>query len=141
MRAQSRYFNPLRPVRVSESIDVVPGVAIVGSLILALIVVLIALMCVMRLRRKEPGDQELGFSHSIQQWCRRLRGQQPVPSDEPPNLPSILKDQLVDAYLERVKENGFQMEFEVLLMEIITMYPIEYISAVILNSVTDLNIC
>lgn len=116
MRAQSKYFHPLRPVRVAEQPTLpFPGVAIIGSLIAALVVVLVALMCVMRWRRKEPGDQEYGLSHSIQQWCRRLRGQQPIPSDEPPILPPLMKDQLVTAFVERHKDSdlGFQQEFEV----------------------------
>ncbi|ODN01275.1 Tyrosine-protein phosphatase 69D [Orchesella cincta] len=113
MRAQSKYFHPLRPVRVAEQVTL-PGTAIVVSLIAAVLVLLVSLMCVMRWRRKEPGDQEYGLSHSIQQWCRRLRGQQPIPSDEPPILPPIPKDQLVTAFLERHKDSdlGFQQEFE-----------------------------
>jgi hypothetical protein len=115
MRAQSKYFYPLRPVRVDAQPSEIPAEAIIGSLIVALVVVLIALMCVMRWRRKEPGEQEYGLSHSIQQWCRRLRGQQPIPSEEPPNLPSITKEELVPAYLDRHRDSdlGFQQEFEV----------------------------
>lgn len=86
-----------------------------GSLAAALVVVLVALMCVMRWRKKEPGEQEYGLSHSIQQWCRRLRGQQPIPSEEPPMLPAIEKDQLAAAFVDRHKDSdlGFQQEFEV----------------------------
>lgn len=114
MRAQSKYFHLLRPVRVAEPV-LLPGAAIVVSLISAMVVVLVALMCVMRWRRKEPGEQEYGLSHSIQQWCRRLRGQQPIPSDEPPILPALSKDQLVAAFVDRHKDSdlGFQQEFEV----------------------------
>jgi protein-tyrosine phosphatase len=115
MRAQSKYFPTLTPVGTSSQESSIPGVAIITSLIVTMVVVLIALMCVMRWRSKEPGDQEYGLSHSIQQWCRRLRGQQPIPSEEPPTLPPLTKEELVNAYLERHKDSdlGFQQEFEV----------------------------
>jgi protein-tyrosine phosphatase len=115
MRSQSRYFRPLKPVKVDAAESMVPNVAIVTSLVVAFAVVLIALMCVMRWRSKEPGDQEYGISHSFQQWCRRLRGQQPIPSEEPPNLPPLSREELVAAYIDRHKDSdlGFQQEFEV----------------------------
>lgn len=68
MRAQSKYFHPLKPVEADAHESMIPGVAIISSLVATLVVVLIALMCVMRWRSKEPGEQEYGLSHSIQQW-------------------------------------------------------------------------
>jgi len=114
MSVQSKYFQTLQPVKFDKPRER-HGEAIIGSLILALIVVLFALMCVMRWRNKSNSEQEYGLSHSIQQWCRRLRGQQPIPSEEPPNLPAIAKEDLVTAYLDRHRDSDlwFQQEFEV----------------------------
>jgi len=81
-----------------------------------MVVVVLAVMCVMRWRRKEPGeDEEYGFSHSLHQLCRRLRGQQWVPSETTVEMAPIAKDQIIPAFMERHKDGdfGFQQEFEV----------------------------
>jgi len=91
------------------------GSALIGSLVVAILVVVLAVMCVMRWRRKEPGDEEYGLSHSLQQLCRRLRGQQWVPSETTLDLPSIPLDQIIPTFVKRHKDADyeFQQEFEV----------------------------
>jgi hypothetical protein len=118
MRAHSKYFDPLRLVRPTSNEEWFSrevGSALIGSLVVAILVVVLAVMCVMRWRRKEPGEEEYGLSHSLQQLCRRLRGQQWVPTEKPIDLPSIPEDQIISAYVERHKDAdfGFQQEFEV----------------------------
>jgi hypothetical protein len=118
MRVHSKYFDPLRLVRPTSNEEWFSrevGSALIGSLVVAILVVVLAVMCVMRWRRKEPGEEEYGLSHSLQQLCRRLRGQQWVPTENPIDLPPIPEDQIISAYVERHKDAdfGFQQEFEV----------------------------
>lgn len=92
------------------------GSIFIGLLLVAMTVVILALMCVMRWRRKEPGDdEEYGLSHSLQQLCRRLRGHHWVPAESTAEVPPIPRDQIILAYMERHKDGDykFQQEFEV----------------------------
>ena len=118
MRAQSKYFDPLRPVRPVENDEWLTngiGSALIGSLAVAILVVVLAVMCVIRWRRKEPGDEEYGLSHSLQQLCRRLRGQQWIPSEDTIEVPSIPECEIISTFVKRHNDADyeFQKEFEV----------------------------
>lgn len=122
--AHSDYFRAFQPKFVEQAPDsafndfLKPrnlAMLVVGSMVVTLMTIFMALICIMRWRRKEPGDQEYGLSHSVlTQFRMCFRGQELVPH-EMPDQPSIAKDMLVAAYQERHEncDAGFQKEFSV----------------------------
>jgi hypothetical protein len=118
LKAQSKYMTPLKrsPDNDNESDPAFWGSILLGSAVITLSIVFVAIVCLAR-ARKQRRPEGLGLSHSIQYWCNRIRGQRGVQFTNPEVVPPIAKSDLVMSFVERHQDcdYGFQREFEVCL--------------------------